>query len=446
LSENVVRRLEGVSFKSQAIVLLLVVAALAQIFDGMDSFLTGYALPGMGREFNFPNPLYGGLVLSLTLVGMLIGSLVWSAWSDRIGRKPAFTWTVIIYSVGSLLSAVSPSYVFLLGARLFTGFGLGGEIPIANTLIAEYAPARHRGAVMSFIANMYSTGWFLASLAGLAVAVPFGWRMLYLVGFFPAIMSFFIRQYIPESTRFLLRKGDIDGANKVLDRMGAPPPSMDIAVKKEDVEVGTKPKFSELYSPTYRKRTVVLSTIFFFALFISFGFGTWLPSVLMGPPYNLPMQQSFTYALDTTLGTVFIGVSIFLIIDRLGRKTTGRIYFGLSTLAFLVFGLINPNLNVALFLVVGFITGGLANGGINSAIMWATELYPTRMRNAGEGQAMAWGRIGGVAAPLIAATLLTFFVNRYYFFVLFAVASAISAIMFFFGTETRRKVLETITH
>jgi putative MFS transporter len=258
-------------------------------------------------------------------------------------------------------------------------------------------------------------------------------------------MSFCIRQYVPESTRFLLRKGDIDGANKVLDRMGAPPPSPDIAVKKEDVEVGTKPRFRELYSPTYRSRTAVLSTIFFFGLFISFGFGSWLPSVLMGPPYNLPIQQSFTYGLVTNLGTVFIGVSIVFIIDRLGRKTTGQIYYALSTLAFLIFGLLNPNLNVALFLVVGFITGGLTNGGNNSAVMWATELYPTRMRNAGEGQAMAWGRIGGVAAPLIAATLLTFFVNRYYFFVLFAVASAISAIMFCFGTETRRKVLETIT-
>jgi MFS family permease len=98
-----------------------------------------------------------------------------------------------------------------------------------------------------------------------------------------------------------------------------------------------------------------------------------------------------------------------------------------------------------LFLVVAFIAGGFYNGGNNSAAMWATELYPTRMRNAGEGQAMAWGRVGGVVAPLIAATLLTFFVNRYYFFVLFAVASLISMVMFFFGAETRRKVLETIT-
>jgi putative MFS transporter len=412
----------------------------------MDNFLTGYALPGMGKEFNFPNPLYGGLVLALTLVGMLIGSLTWSTLSDRIGRKPAFTWTVLIYSFGSLLSAISPSYLFLLGARIFTGFGLGGEPPIAATLVAEYVPSRHRGAIMSAIANMFPTGWFFASVAGLVIAIPFGWRALYLVGFVPAILSFFIRQYIPESTRFLLRKGDIDGANKVLDKIGAPPPSKDIAVKKEDVEVGTKPKFSELYAPAYRQRTVVLSIIFFFGFFISFGFGSWLPSVLMGPPYNLPIAQSFTYGLVTNLGAVVIGLSIVFIIDRVGRKTTGRIYYALSALSFLVFGLINPNLNVVLFLVVAFMAGGLFNGGNNSAVMWATELYPTRMRNTGEGHAQAWGRIGGVAAPLLAATLLTFFVNRYYFFVLFAVAAAISAMMFFFGTETRRRVLETITH
>lgn len=444
-SADVIRRLEGISFKNQAVVLVIIIASLAQIFDGMDNFLTGYALPGIGKEFKFPNPLYGGLLISITLVGMLFGSLLWSAWSDRIGRKRAFILSVLIYPIGSLLSAISPSYGFLLGARIVTGFGLGGEIPIANTLIAEYVPSRHRGKVMSLVANMFPTGWFFASVAGLLIEIPLGWRALYLIGFAPAILCFFILRYVPESTRYLLRKGDIEGANKVLDKIGAPPPSKDIVVKAEDVEVGTKPTFRELYSPTYRRRTEILSGIFFFGFFISFGFGSWLPSVLVGAPYNLPLSQSFTYGLITNLGAVFVGLSIIFIIDKLGRKTTGRIYYGLAAILFLIFGAINPSTALVFFLVVAFFAGGMYNGGNNSGVMWATELYPTRMRNAGEGQAMAWGRIGGVVAPLAAATLLTFFVNRYYFFVLFAVAAAISMILFFFGTETRRKVLETIT-
>lgn len=442
LAEKIVRRLETVAVTELSIWLILIVASLGQIFDGMDVFLTGYALPDMGREFGFSSPFYGGMVLSFTLVGMFAGSLVWSSLSDRIGRKPAFMWTVIIYSVGSGLSGLAPSYPLLLAARVFTGFGLGGEVPIANTLVAEFMPARVRGRVMAIISNMFPMGWVLASLAGIFVGVPYGWRVLYFLGLAPAVLSLFIRLWIPESVRYLLRKGDEDAANKVLEQIGAPAYSSSTIVKMEDVEVGTKPRFSELYSRTYRQRTVILSTILFLGFFIAYGFGGWIPSVLIGPPYNLPAQQSFSYSLVTNLGAIVISMSIVVIIDRLGRKWTGSIYYGLSAVTFLIFGLLSPSQSLGLFLAFAFFAGGWFNGGNNATIIWGTEIYPTRMRNTGEGHGMAWGRIGGVVAPLMTAALLTLFADRYFFFAMFAAVSAIMAlIMFKFSMETTKRVL-----
>ncbi len=442
MAESFVRRLEAVAVTSHSVWLILIVASMAQIFDGMDVFLTGYALPSMGKDFLFPSPIYGGLVLSLTLLGMFIGSLAWSTLSDRIGRKPAFMWTVLIYSVGSGLSGLAPSYPLLLAARALTGFGLGGEIPIANTLVAEFVPARVRGRVMAVIANMFPCGWVLASLAGIFVGVPYGWRALYFIGLAPAVLSFFIRRWIPESVRYLLRRGDVDAANKVLERIGAPPPSTNTIAMREDVEVGTVPRFTELYSRTFRQRTVVLSTVLFLGFFVAYGFGGWIPSVFIGPPYNLPAQQSFSYALVTNLGAIVISVSIVALIDRLGRRLTSSIYYGLSAVTFLIFGLLSPSQNLGLFLAFAFLAGGWFNGGNNATIIWGTEIYPTRMRNTGEGHGMAWGRIGGVVAPLLAATLLTLFLDRYVFFALFAVASAIMAlIMLKFSEETTKKVL-----
>jgi putative MFS transporter len=442
LAENVVGRLEAVAVTNSSIWLILIVASLAQVFDGMDLFLTGYALPDMGREFMFRSPIYGGFVLSATLGGMFIGSLAWSALSDRIGRRPAFMWTVLIYSVGSGLSGLAPSYLLLLVARAFTGFGLGGEVPIANTLVAEFVPARVRGRVLAVVANMFPAGWVVASLAGIFVGVPYGWRVLYFLGVVPAVLSFFIRQWIPESVRYLLRRGDVKGAKKVLERLGAPVFLGGVTVRMGKREVGSKPRFTELYSPAFRQRTFVLSTILFLGFFIAYGFGGWIPSVLIGPPYNLPAQQSFSYALVTNVGAIVISVSTIAVIDRLGRKWTGSLYYMLSAVTFLVFGLLNPSQALGLFLTVAFFAGGWFNGGNGVTIIWGTEIYPTRMRNAGEGHGMAWGRLGGVVAPLLTATLLAIFADRYIFFALFAGISAVMAlIMLRFGTETTKRVL-----
>lgn len=440
MAESVVGRLEAVAVTNRSIRLILIVASLAQVFDGMDLLLTGYALPDMGREFMFRSPIYGGLVLSVTLGGMFIGSLVWSTLSDRIGRKPVFMWTVLIYSVGSGLSGLAPSYPLLLLARAFTGFGLGGEVPIANTLVAEFVPARVRGRVLALVTNMFPAGWVLASLAGIFVGVPYGWRVLYFLGVVPAVLSFFIRQWIPESARYLLRNGDVEGANKVLERLGAP--EFPRVVGMTEGEVGTKPRFTELYSPAFRQRTLVLSTILFLGFFIAYGFGGWIPSVLIGPPYNLPAQQSFSYALVTNVGAIVLSFSTIVVIDRLGRKRTGSLYYVLSAVTFLVFGLLNPSQALGLFLTAAFFAGGWFNGGNGVTIIWGTEIYPTRMRNAGEGHGMAWGRLGGVIAPLLTATVLTIFADRYIFFALFAGISTVMAlIMFKFGIETTKRVL-----
>lgn len=439
--EAEVRRLESISITSRPVLLILLVASLSQIFDGMDLLLTGYALPGIGREFMLSTPIYGGLVLSFTLAGMFIGSLVWSTLSDKIGRKPAFMWTVLIYSIGSGLSGIAPSYPLLLAARILTGFGLGGEVPIANTLVAEFIPARIRGLVLAIVSNMFPTGWVLASLAGIFVGVPFGWRILYFLGLAPAILSFLIRQWVPESPRFLLLRGNVKAADEVLDRIGAPALTQ-IPGERVVVETGPRAGFKEIFSEPYRRRTFVLSTTLFLGFFIAYGFSGWLPSVLIGPPYNLPAQLSFTYGLVTNLGAIGISLSTAAIVDRIGRRLSASIYYGLSAVSFVVFGLLSPSQSLGLFLAFAFFAGGWFNGGNNVTIIWGTEIYPTRIRNAGEGHGMAWGRIGGVVAPLVAATVLMFFANRYSFFALFAAVSIIMAlIMLKFGMETTKRVL-----
>jgi putative MFS transporter len=438
-----IARLESISL-NRWIWYIIIVTSLAQLFDGTDGMLTAFALPSIMTEFRLSSPILGGFVFAITFAGYLVGSLVFSSISDKAGRKPVYTYTILIYSFGSFLSGLAPNYYSLLGARVLTGFGLGAELPIANTIASEYTPARLRGKLLPTVASFVNLGWPLAALFAVYTIPAFGWRGLYFIGLIPAVFSFFVRRYIPESVRYLIRKGDLEGATKSLDQIHAPQPSPDIVVKAENVDVASKARFGELFSKEYRKRTVVVSCVLFFGMFAQMGFANWLPSVLMGPPYNLPAALSFTYSLISNAGSPAGAFSVILLLDRLGRRKTGMIYSVLAAVCFLVFGTLTTA-NLPLFLLFAFLTAAMFSGVVIAGVMWGVEFYPTRMRNMGEGHAQAWGRIGMIFGPLSAATVLVFFTNRYWIFAMFALFELAAAVAFSFGIETRKKVLEAIT-
>jgi putative MFS transporter len=437
-----IARLEGIRL-NRWIWNIFIVACLAQLFDGVDLMMTGFALPGIVKEFKLTSPIFGGIIFASTFAGMLIGSLVFSTLSDKVGRKPAFAYTILIYALGTFLSGLAPDYYSLLAARVFTGFGLGGELPIANTIAAEFCPARYRGKLLPTVASFMNLGWPVAALLGIFIVPAFGWRALYFVGIAPAIISFVIRRYMPESVRILIRKGDLEGAAKVLDHIRAPP-SSEVVVRAESVDVSSKPRFSELFSKEYRRRTIVLCCVMFFSMFSNMGFAQWLPSVLMGPPYNLPAALSFTYSLISNIGSPVGAFSTILVVDWLGRKRTGMIYGVLAAVCFLVFGTLTTA-NLPLFLLFAFLTPAMFTGCVIAGVMWGVELYPTRMRNMGEGFAQAWGRVGMIFGPLTGGVVLAFFTDKYWLFVLFAICDLLAGISFSFGIETRKKVLEHIS-
>ena len=438
----IIRRLEGIKGTSTLIMVALIIASLSMFFDGFDTFLTSYALPGIRATFKPPSPIYLALVIAITTAGMFVGSLLWPTISDRIGRKPAFSWSIIIYSLGTAASAAAPNLAALYAIRFVAGLGIGGLIPIANTYIVEYAPARLRAKLQPFIPTLFTVGWFAASAAGLFIEPYYGWRVLYLLGVIPAILVVFIWRYLPESVRYLLRKGDLEGASRILDRVGAPP-AREVVVTDNEVEVATKPKFRELYAKEYRLRTALLSIAYFMIFATTYGFSALLPTVLSGPPYNMPVTISFTYSMIANIGAVVLSLTAIVSLDSLGRKGSGFMYSIITAVAFLAVGLVSPAKMLPLFLMLIFLTQAF-NATVVAVNMWSAELYPTRMRATAEGHNMSWGRIGGIVIPLTAGYILAAFTNKYYLFLLFAILNIIAAATFPFLTETRRKVLEKI--
>lgn len=155
---------------------LLVVTGLGWLFDAMDTGLIAFVLPVLAREWSL-TPAQVGWIGSIGLIGMALGAVLAGTIADRIGRKQVFTITVLLYSISTGLCAVAWNYESLLVFRFLVGFGLGGELPVAATLMSEYAPARLRGRFIVLLESFWGLGWLVAACIAYLLIPVFGWQV-----------------------------------------------------------------------------------------------------------------------------------------------------------------------------------------------------------------------------------------------------------------------------
>ena len=194
---------------------LLFITGLGWLFDAMDTGIIGFVLPVLGKEWGLAATQMGAIG-SIGLVGMAIGAVIAGSIADRFGRKTVFSATVIMYSIATGLCAISWSYESLLLFRFFVGFGLGGELPVAATLMSEYAPTNLRGRFIVLLESFWGVGWICAACIAYLFIPVYGWHYAFLIGALPAIYVFFIRLHMPESVRYLLSKGRVAEAQKIV--------------------------------------------------------------------------------------------------------------------------------------------------------------------------------------------------------------------------------------
>lgn len=379
---------------------LMVICGLGWAADAMEVLLIAFILPAIGEEWQLTNAQKGLLGTSVFL-GMLLGAWGWGWISDRIGRKTGFISTVAIDSIFGLLSAFSPSFIWLLILRTITGIGVGGTLPVDYSIFAEYLPAKSRGRYLVLLESFWALGTI--AVAGLAwLIVPrLGWRWLLAVSALPGLLIFFIRRSIPESPRYLLVSGKSDEARQVLERVGRengrelslgkiiPPPIM------------PRGRVSDLWSPWLVRTTLLLWVIWFAISLGYYGVFTWLPSYFRDKGMELlPVyQNTFILALAQLPGYF----SAALLVEKLGRRLTLTIYLVASGLFTYLFAVAtNLPLVVGMAVWMSFFTLG-AWGALYA---YTPEVYPTTLRTTGMGAASGWTRIAGAIAPTLGAALL----------------------------------------
>ena len=442
---SISQRIESLPMTKMTWTVLLIIG-IGWMFDAMDQGMVSGVIAAIGTDWQLS--LYDkSWLTSSGIIGMIIGAALSGNIADRWGRRKVIVVTLLLYSLGSFLSGLSTEYWMLIVFRFITGFGLGGELPVASAMVTEMSPARYRGRNVVLLESFWAWGWIAASLVAYLVIPEFGWRAAFFVGAVPALFAAVLRQMVPESPRYLEIAGKHDQANAIVSEMErqARVESMDDGPEEDNVvKTGWVDSFKKLWCRKNVKSTVVLWVIWFGINFGYYGFVLWTPSLLMDRGFD--MVKSFEFTLIMCLAQLPGYFSAAYLIEKIGRKPTMIIYFLGTALASWLFGHASSETEV---LATGCLLYFFALGAWGCVYSYTPEVYPTDIRASGSGWASAFGRVGAVIAPWVVPIIYGMFDKDEGFAIVFAILTAVFVIVAltvaFIGKETKGAELADVS-
>ena len=419
---------------------LLWVIGLGWMFDAMDTGLIAFILTSMAEEWNM-SASEKGWVVSIGFVGMAIGAIFSGGLADRIGRRTVFAMTLVIYSIATALCAFAPNLMWLLIFRFIVGLGLGGQLPVAVTLVSEYIPAHVRGRFIVLLESFWGLGWLVAALVSYFVIPSYGWHIAFLIGGLPALYVFMILKKVPESVPYLINRGRVEEAHALVQKL-----ERQCGVEVIDY-IEVKPvaekqniSFRQLWSGPFARRTLMLWLIWFGIVYSYYGIFTWLPSLLVKQGYSI--VQSFEYVLIMILAQLPGYVAAAWLVEKWGRKPTLASFIGMCAIAAYFFGQANT---VNMIMFWGCLLSFFNLGAWGVLYTYTPEQYPTNIRAFGSGWASAVGRMGGIVAPIVVTHLMVMDNGFSQVFMMFtAVLLSVALVILILGEETKGKTLESM--
>ena len=421
---------------------LLLIMMMGWAFDSMDTGIVAFVLATMIESWKLSSAQIG-FIGSIGLVGMAVGAALSGTLADRMGRKKLFTGTLLVYSFATGLCGMAWSYESLLVFRFLVGFGVGGQLPVAVTLMSEYAPAKHRGKMVVLLESAWAVGWLAASVIAWLVIPKYGWQVAFFIGALPAMAVVYLWQSVPESAMYLVGKGRYAEAHELVAaierELGVPVGEAPTVAEKS--EKPQKFSFAELWSGDYLKRTICVWILWFGMVFAYYGIFTWLPSLLVKSGHTL--IRSFEFVMVMTVAQIPGYFAAAYLVDRIGRKVTLASFLGLCALSAYMFGYAKSG-NEILFW--GCLMSFFNLGAWGILYTYTPEMYPTHARASGVGYAAAFGRIGGILAPVVVGSIFTSPDKFSTVFALFTAVLVIIALnIAILGEETMHKSLDELT-
>lgn len=405
---------------------LLVAVGCAILLDGFDNQSLGLAAPAILHNWQVSKETLAP-ILALGQVGMMFGTAFGGLAGDRLGRKTALLSSVLVFAVATALMAVVGSITQLGVLRLVAGFGLGGALPNAAALVAEYTPARSRSFAVTSTIVCVPLGGVLGGLIAADLLPLYGWRTLFAVaGTIPLVLCVIMAIFVPESVRFLMVRGtDVDQVRRMLARVGLTLPA-NATLREPERDGEHRNRFMELLLPARRHDTLALWVSFAFRLLAIYAAFNWLPTMLADAGYDLAISSRGLMAFN--LGGVIAALCGGWLFGRLGSRTPMLVMavIGALTGGGMFFWHPAADTPIVTVLILLGLLGGCVNGVQTTMYALAAQLYPVSIRSTGVGAASSVGRIGAISSAVIGAAMLTA-LGPAGFYVLMTVAMLVTA-------------------
>jgi MFS family permease len=345
----------------------LFAAAVGYAMDGFDMLILGFLLPPISADLGLTATRAGSLV-TWTLIGAVIGGLIFGILSDYLGRVRVLSWTILMFSVCTGLCALARGYWDLLAYRSLAGVGIGGEFGVGMALAAEAWPAAKRARVSSYVAIGWQLGVLAAALVTPVLLPRVGWRAMFALGMFPALFSYIIRRGTEEPGLFVRRR----------------------------LRLHQRP-FNFLIKD--RAATKISLGIFILCAIQNFGYYgvmIWMPTYL-ATSFGYSLTRSALWTAATIVGMI-VGIWLFgQLADRIGRRPSFLVYqAGSAVMVYAYSQLASPEA----LLIGGAIMGLFINGMVGGYAALISECYPTAARATAQNVLFGGGRAIGGFGPL----------------------------------------------
>jgi len=432
---------------------LVVLLSFCGFFEIYEIALTAFLSPGLIREGIFHAGAKGFFGLAdqasfaaATFVGFFVGAALFSSVADKYGRRAVLTYSLLWYALSTVVMAAQNTALAVDLWRLVAGIGVGVQLVTIDSYLAELVPKTVRGKAFAVNYGLMYLGVPSAALLCWLLlptdpALMAGWRW---VALFPALavpVALWVRHLVPESPRWLLQRGQLEAAERVVasiearvasDVRGALP-TPQVAATEAEGQAG----LTELLRPTYRRRTLMLIALNIFQALGFYGFNNWVPTLLssQGVTFVKSLEYSFVIAVVYPMAPLLIA----FLADRFEAKW--QIVAGAAGAA--VFGLLFAQQSSPAMLVAFGVLITVSNILLSySYHAYQTTLYPTRIRARAVGFVYSFSRLATVLSGFaIAIVLRDFGTTGVFAFIALCMLVVVLAVGVF-GPQTRGLTLE----
>ncbi|MGY3188914.1 MFS transporter [Lysinibacillus sp. TE18511] len=357
-----------------------VVASVAGLtLEGMDIMFISFAMTMIISEFNIDFAT-GGLISSVTNIGMLLGGIIFGVLADKYGRVKIFTYTILLFAIGTALTGLATNIEQVYIYRFIAGLGAGGEYGIGMALVAEAWPKNKQGRASSYVSVGAQYGVILAALLSAVILPTLGWRALFFVGVVPVIFAFLVRKNLEESPEWLAAQ-----KNKKIDKQHE------------------KGKLAQLFE-TPRTSITTISLIVMATVQIAGynGLMIWLPSMLQ-QSQGLSVSSSALWTISTAVGMIIGMLTFGRFMDRFGAKRAFGIFLLASACAVFLYSYATGSVAI---LIGGAIVGFFSNGMFAGYGALISSFYPVQIRSTATNTIFNFGRAIGGFSPIFVGHIL----------------------------------------